>query len=548
MEREIRNYSRSSGDPHAVEARHFSPSIPTEIRVDQYPIARFPTIYLGSHPSPPTFVVPPPRPLIGALSNMLSFHGSSSRHGVRLCDGFTRREWLQAGTLGAFGVGLPALLASQSAQANPPKAELVGSNIATSFGKAKNCIVLFLLGGPPQHETWDPKPDAPVEVRGEFKTIPTATPGLHVSELMPLTAKWTHKIAVLRALSTDDNAHSSSGYWMLTGTPHSPKNQENSLPGAPNDWPSMAAVVRHLKGDQGAMPGSVRLPEEIWNTGRIVWPGQDAGWLGSHADPWLLTCDPSQSDFRVPDIALPVDMTPERFAERRSFLTNLNRRLDTLQGHPNLERWGNWQSKAIDLIRTREAQQAFAIDQESETVRDRYGRNRFGQSVLLARRLVQSGVSLVQVNWTRWKTDEDVAPAWDTHAKNAERLKTALMPPMDQAYSALLEDLDQQGMLEETLVVLIGEFGRSPKINPSGGRDHWGHVFSGALAGGGVRGGTVYGASDRQGAFPLDGRVEPQDLTATIYHCLGFSPSTEIRDRLQRPLVISKGSPIEAIL
>lgn len=474
----------------------------------------------------------------------VSLHGGGSM----LCDGISRREWLRVGALGAFGLSLPQLLNQRALAASPPQADKLGANLQSSFGKAKNCIVLFLLGGPPQHETWDPKPDAPAEIRGEFKPIPTATPGLHVGELMPLTAKLTDKIAVLRAMATDDNAHSSSGYWMLTGYPHSPKNQENALPGAPNDWPSMAAVVRHLRGDRGPLPGSIRLPEEIWNTGRLVWPGQDAGWLGSHDDPWLVNCDPSQADFKVPDIALPADLTPERFAERRTFLSQLNRRLDQLQAHPNLERWGTWQSKAIDLIRTHDAQRAFAIEQETDQVRDRYGRNRFGQSVLLARRLVESGVSLVQVNWTRWKSDEDVAPAWDTHAKNAERLKTSLMPPMDQAYSALLEDLEQRGMLDETLVVWIGEFGRSPKINASGGRDHWGHVFSGALAGGGVRGGTVYGASDRQGAYPLDGRVEPQDLTATIYHCLGYAPSTEIRDRLGRPLAISKGSPIEAVL
>jgi uncharacterized protein (DUF1501 family) len=241
-------------------------------------------------------------------------------------------------------------------------------------------------------------------------------------------------------------------------------------------------------------------------------------------------------------------LTSERFAQRRDFLSQLNRSLDKMQSSPQLQRWGAWQSKAIDLIRTKETQNAFSIDQESQATRDRYGRNRFGQSVLLARRLVESGVSLVQVNWTRWKDDPDNAPAWDTHAKNAERLKTVLMPPMDQAYSALLEDLHQRGMLDDTLVVWIGEFGRSPKHNPSGGRDHWGHVFSGALAGGGVQGGAVYGASDRQGAFPLDGRVEPQDLTATVFHCLGFPPNTEIHDRLGRPLAISKGSPIEAIL
>jgi len=484
---------------------------------------------------------------------MIELHGTESDPSSRSRRGNpSRREWLRIGSLSSLGLSASQLLANQAnAQSTVTPAvvaALQAKGIAGSFGKAKRCIVLFMLGGPPQHETWDPKPEAPAEIRGDFKPIATATPGLLVGELMPQTAKWTNHIAVLRAMATDDNAHSASGYWMLTGNPHSPKNAENSLPGPPNDWPCMAAVVRHLKGDAGPLPGSIRLPEEIWNTGRLLWPGQDAGWLGSHADPWLVNCDPNAPDFRIPDIALPAELTSERFAQRRDFLSQLNRSLDKMQSSPQLQRWGAWQSKAIDLIRTKETQNAFSIDQESQATRDRYGRNRFGQSVLLARRLVESGVSLVQVNWTRWKDDPDNAPAWDTHAKNAERLKTVLMPPMDQAYSALLEDLHQRGMLDDTLVVWIGEFGRSPKHNPSGGRDHWGHVFSGALAGGGVQGGAVYGASDRQGAFPLDGRVEPQDLTATVFHCLGFPPNTEIHDRLGRPLAISKGSPIEAIL
>ena len=467
---------------------------------------------------------------------------SLNHHGAKLCDGVSRREWLRIGGLGAFGLGLPQLMQGQCRAAMAD-----GSSLSSSFGKAKSCIVLFMLGGPPQHETWDPKPDAPREVRGDFGTIPSATPGLQVGELMPLTAKLTDRIAVLRAMATDDNAHSSSGYWMLTGYPHAPKNQENALPGAPNDWPSMAAVVRHLRGDATSLPGSVRLPEEIWNTGHIVWPGQDAGWLGNHADPWLVNCDPSKADFRVPTIALPVDMTADRLLERRKLQSLMNARFDALQaGAP--ARWAGWQNKAIDLLRTSDAQLAFAIDREPTAMRERYGQNRFGQSVLLARRLVEAGVSLVQVNWTRWENDENIAPAWDTHAKNAERLKNALMPPMDQAYSALLEDLEQRGMLESTLVVWMGEFGRSPKINASGGRDHWGHVFSAALAGGGVLGGAVYGRSDRQGGYPLDGRVEPQDLTATVYHCLGYAPDTELRDRFNRPLAISKGKPIEAIL
>ncbi len=468
---------------------------------------------------------------------------SLNHRGAPLCDGLSRREWMRIGGLSAMGLHLPQLLKSRATAAVP-----LPPTLSSSFGKAKHCIVLFLLGGPPQHETWDPKPNAPVEIRGNLGTIATATPGLQVGELMPLTAKLTNRIAVLRAMATDDNAHSSSGYWMLTGYPHAPKNQENALPGALNDWPCMASVVRHLKGDSSSLPGAVRLPEEIWNTGHIVWPGQDAGWLGNHADPWLVTCDPNQANFKVPAIALPSDITADRLIERHRLYNAMNQSIDSLQSSAAAQRWSGWQHKAIDLLRTGDAQQAFSIDKEAESTRERYGRNRFGQSVLLARRLVESGVSLVQVNWTRWETDENVAPAWDTHAKNAERLKTALMPPMDQAYSALLEDLEQRGMLDETLVVWMGEFGRSPKINASGGRDHWGHVFSAALAGGGVRGGTVYGQSDRQGGYPLDGRVEPQDLTATVYHCLGFAPDTELRDRFDRPLVISKGHPIEAIL
>lgn len=472
--------------------------------------------------------------------------------GTRLCDGISRREWMRVGGLGAFGLSLAHL---QRAHANPGEETARSAN--SSFGKAKRCIVLFLLGGPPQHETWDPKPDAPSEIRGDLGTIPTATPGYHVGELMPRTAKLTDKIAVLRAMATDDNAHSSSGYWMLTGRPHSPKGQENALPGAPNDWPSMGAIVRHLKGDDSSpsqstlpnagLPRSIRLPEEIWNTGHILWPGQDAGWLGDQADPWLMTCDPNKADFRVPDIALPIDITHERFALRQSLRTLMNDQLRTIDSSTT-GRWSRLQAKALDLIRSDRTQAAFALDQEAAAMRDRYGRNRFGQSVLLARRLVESGVSLVQVNWTRWESDEDVAPAWDTHAKNSQRLKEALMPPMDQAYSALLEDLAQRGMLEDTLVVWMGEFGRSPKINPAGGRDHWGHVFSVALAGGGVRGGVVYGQSDRQGGYPLDGRLEPQDLTATVFHCLGLAPSTMIHDPFGRPMAISTGKPIESVL
>ncbi|MCO6455370.1 MAG: DUF1501 domain-containing protein [Pirellulaceae bacterium] len=456
--------------------------------------------------------------------------------------GLSRRELLRVGGLSALGLSL------SQPHAVLPAAQLAAAGGEASFGKAKACIVLFLLGGPPQHETWDPKPDAPTDVRGDFQPIASAVPGLAVGELMPRTATLTDRIAVLRAMSTADNAHSSSGYWMLTGYPHAPRNQENAKAGFPNNWPCLAAVVRRLSGDRNSLPGAVRLPEEIWNTGRIVWPGQDAGWLGNTADPWLLTCDPNEPGFEVPALALPGDVPPLRLDGRHSLLHSVNRHLDALDQRGAVNRWDGLRQKAFDLLRAPAARRAFDLAAEPDAVREWYGRNRFGQSVLLARRLVESGVRLVQVNWTRWKEDPDVAPAWDTHASNSERLKTVLMPPMDLAYSALLEDLEQRGMLDETLVVWMGEFGRTPKINARGGRDHWGHVFSVALAGGGVGGGVVHGASDRQGGYPVEGRVEPQDLTATIFHCLGYAPHTAVHDRLGRPMAITQGSPIREIL
>jgi hypothetical protein len=473
---------------------------------------------------------------------MLSFLGS----GGRLCDRLSRREWLRVGGLGVGGLSLPQLLASRAARANT---SVPAGGQASGFGRARSCIILNLVGGPPQHETWDPKPDAPTEIRGAYKPIASATPGLHVGELMPRTARLTDRIAVLRAMATDDNAHSSSGYYMLTGQPHAPKNRENANPGSPNDFPSLAAVVRHLRGDRSSLPGAVRLPEHIWNTDKSVWPGQDAGWLGDHADPWLVLCDPSRPDFRPPDISLPVEVTPERLSQRLHLQTLMNRKFRALDDD-RIDRWSTWQTKAIDLMQSEEARRAFAIDREPDHVRDRYGRHRFGQSVLLARRLVEAGVSLVQVNWNRAENDPDVkaSPMWDTHKNHAGLLKSHLMTPMDMAYSALLEDLATRGLLEETLVVWMGEFGRTPKINAAGGRDHWGNVFSVALAGGGVRGGAVYGASDRQGGYPVDGRVEPQDLIATIHHCLGHAATTELHDRFGRPLVITRGKPIEAIL
>lgn len=460
--------------------------------------------------------------------------------GTPLCDRLTRRDWLRIGALGSLGLTLPAL-AHARAQASPrPR--------TGSFGKAKACILVGLTGGPPQHETWDPKPDAPEEIRGPFRPIATSLPGLHVCELMPRLAQHANRFAVLRAMSTRDNAHSSSGYYMMTGVPHLPPNVENARPGAPNNWPSLAALVNRIRSRPGAMPASVVIPEHIWNDGNIPWPGQDAGFLGRAADPWLIHCDPAAPNFQVPAFAMPAELTPLRFDARRSLLSQVNGHLDALDRAPAAALYGEHFRQALDMMRSSGVRRAFDIEQEPAALRERYGRNRYAQSLLLARRLVEAGITLVQINWTRMGPNLPNQGGWDTHEKNAESLRTHLMPLMDRCCSALIEDLAARGLLDETLVVWMGEFGRTPRHNANGGRDHWGPVFSLALAGGGVRAGVVHGASDRLGAYPRDGMVQPQDLSASIFHLLGIDPGAEVHDTLGRPIAASRGAVIEQIV
>lgn len=453
-----------------------------------------------------------------------------------LCDGVARREFLRAGGLGLFGA---SWLRASGAKviASPANA------------RAKRCIVLFLLGGPPQHSTWDPKPHAPEEIRGAYGAIPTNVPGTHICELLPETAKLMDKIALLRAVTTGDHAHSSSGYAMLTGVPHQPLNRENANPGAPNDWPTMGAVVQHLKKQKtGMLPAAMRLPMHIFNTDQSIWPGQDSGFLGAKADPWLFRCEPNSADFRVPEIQLKEDVSIARLDRRRNLLKQLDSRLATIERTGEFNAFSEQKKQALGLLGNKNTATAMDLSREHDDVRNRYGRNQFGQSVLLGRRLLEAGVSMVQVNWFRGPDEPAVAPCWDSHADETARLKNVLVPPLDQAYSSLLRDLDDRGMLDDTLVVCMGEFGRSPKFNAAGGRDHWGHVFSLALAGGGIQGGVVHGASDSHAAYPVSGIVRPQDLTATLFHCLGYAPDTEILDHLNRPHPISRGNVIREVL
>jgi len=456
-----------------------------------------------------------------------------------LCDRITRRELMRIGGLNLLGLSLPALLRG------PSHAATISPN--PTFGRAKNVIYLWLQGGPPQHETFDPKPDAPVEIRGPFKPISTSVPGIQFCELLPRTARLAHKLAVVRSLSTDDNTHDTSGYWVLTG---------NKYPGAtaretkPSDWPYFGSVVKMLKPSERVPAlSSVWIPDIMRLNDNVRPAGQTGGFLGAQWDPDRFIGDPSDDNYRIEGLSLPEGISPLRLESRLSLFEQVGRHLDRAEQTAALQNYDEIRHAAFGLLASGGARDAFRVRDEPEQVRERYGKNRFGQCVLLARRLVEAGVRLVHVNWPREPGDTAVDnPMWDTHAQNADRLQDALCPMFDVAYSALIEDLDQRGLLDETLVVAVGEFGRTPKINQFGGRDHWGHVFSCALAGAGIAGGQVYGSSDKTGGYPASHRVEPQQLTATVFHLLGVPEGATFPDRTGRPLPVTHGDPLWTLL
>ncbi len=417
-----------------------------------------------------------------------------------------------------------------------------------SFGRAKSCILLFLSGGPPQHETFDPKPDAPVEIRGDFRSIRSSVPGIHLSETLPRTAGIMHRLAVIRSMTTEINSHSTSGSFMLTG--YAPRTKAESVPPSANDWPSIAAAVGALKPSERSPLSSVVLPERIENNGNVVWPGQNGGFMGSAWHPQLIQCDPCAARMQIEGLSLAGGMTGVRLAERGNLLEQYDRTFTSSLSNPAVEEVVRMHERAFSLIHSGASREAFEIEQESALMRNRYGRHKFGQSVLMARRLIEAGVRLVQVNWPREPGDQLIgSPLWDTHQNNAKRVREVLCPQFDITYSALISDLHERGLLDETLVVVMGEFGRSPTINKSGGRDHWGNVFSVALAGAGIPGGQIIGASDKIGGFPADRPVRPPDLAATIFHLLGIEPDREFMDPVQRPRrVTDDGVPLREIV
>jgi hypothetical protein len=453
-----------------------------------------------------------------------------------------RREFLRAGAVPLLGLGLPQLLQGRGAPASSPRP------------RARACILLFMWGGPAQQDTWDLKPSAPADYRGEFKPIKTNVPGISICEHLPRLAGHADKLAIIRSMTHGDVDHTTATHYLLTG---------RDLPrrGAPlgEDWPGYGAVLARLGRGKGPLPPFVSMMPRVPNGApRFVEQshGQGAGWLGPVFDPLRIDADASKPDYKVADFALRAEVPLARTRRRRELLGRLDRQVRRLAAHPDVSAARTHYERAFNLLSARRAAQAFDLTREPLRVRERYGMNIHGQAVLQARRLVEAGVPLVTVFWQN-DGITNVSVYWDTHNRNFIDLKTRLCPVTDQAFSALLEDLSARGMLDETLVVWTGEMGRTPRVGqsvPGGagagrdGRDHWARVFTTVLAGGGVKGGLVHGSSDRYAAHPASNPTPPADLAATVYHCLGVDPRTLLRDRLDRPSTLCEGSPIKAIL
>lgn len=453
----------------------------------------------------------------------------------------TRREALLAGSLPWLGLGLPQLLQANQNQPSSRKP------------KAKACIVLFMWGGPAQQDTWDMKPDAPAEYRGDFKQIQTRTPGLQICEHLPKLAARSDKLALIRSMTHPDVDHTSATHFLLTG-----RDRPNRNAPIAEDWPNYGAVLSYLGRGKGALPPYVSMMPVVPNGApRFVESshGQGAGWLGPRFNPMRIDADASGPDYKVGELDLRVELGAGRLDDRRELQKKLNAQMKPLETPGALAMGGQYQ-RAYDLLASPQARKAFDLSREPMSLRERYGMNRHGQSVLQARRLVEAGVPLVTVFWPN-DGITNVSVYWDTHNRNFIDLKERLCPVTDQAFSALLDDLEARGMLDETLVLWTGEMGRTPRVGQSvvggagagrDGRDHWPSCFTSVLAGGGIRGGVVHGKSDRYAAYPSENPTRPEDLAATIYHCLGLPTDAHLLDKLNRPSRISEGDIIQPIL
>ncbi len=472
---------------------------------------------------------------------MLSIPGRSGR----TCDGWSRRELLRVGGLSMLGVSLPDILGLEARAASTEK------KIKPT---AKSVIMVFLQGGPSHIDIWDPKPEAPSNIRGEFKAIPTKIDGVQFAETMPMLAQQIDRATLIRSMSYTPVGlfnHTAAMYQMMTGWAPDKVSPSGQLePPSPRDFPHMGCQIARMRPPEGAMLPFVEMPRPLQES-NVIGKGGAAGFLGKAHDPYRLYQDPSKP-LRTDDLTLRAEVSPQRLKDRFELLKGVNGSMKELETAVSSFALNEYYEKAFDLVLSGKARDAFDLAKETDAVRDRYGRATFGQSLLLARRLIEAGTRFVQVNWPAVANGNPEVDAWDTHAANFGPLKNLHCPNLDRGLSALLEDMDQRGLLKDTLVVATGEFGRSPKLgvstsgnsNSPDGRDHWPYCYTAVIAGGGVKRGVQYGASDAQASSPTEKPVHPSELVATIYHSLGIDPAMEVLNDLKQPRALVEMQPV----
>ncbi|MBM3844889.1 MAG: DUF1501 domain-containing protein [Verrucomicrobia bacterium] len=450
--------------------------------------------------------------------------------------GVSRRHLIKAGMTGLMGLSLPKLLQAENHPAAPK-------------ARVKSIIFLFQWGGPSHIDMFDRKPDAPEGIRGPLSSISSSLLGLPLCEGLERTAKWMHKVTLIRTLHHKMTNHNSAGYYALTG--HAPPSDDQRLKDAIDLWPAYGSVVDKLAPAASDLPTSVSYPYVI-SDGSIT-PGQHASFLGKQHDPLLFTRDPSLADFSLPELSLPAGLSLDRIHARRELQRILDGQARLMDRSAAAQGLDSYYEKALAMLNSAKLREAFNLSAEPEPVREAYGRTTYGQSCLLARRLAEAGAKFVTVYFSDSIGGQSTdSGGWDTHGFNNTRMYPIIqkrhLPITDQTLPTLLNDLETRGMLDTTLVVWVGEFGRTPKINGSASRDHWPQCYTALLCGAGVKQGYLHGTSDKHGAYPAEHPVKPDDLAATLYHLLGIHPHAEVRDAAGRPLAISTGNVVSPIL
>jgi len=447
--------------------------------------------------------------------------------------GLDRRGLLRAATAGVVGATLPKVFSAASETT---------SDKPVGFGRAKSVLIVLLSGGPSQLDTLDPKPEAPAEVRGEFAPIATTIPGVTVCEHLPKFAQQTDRWSIVRTLAHREHNHLLATHVALTGRPTPVPRGGSDLDRVEtrNDFPNFASALDFIRPRSDGMPSGVSLPNYLIE-GPLTWPGQHAGFLGAKHDPWQINGDPNDKEFRMQSLAMREGVTTGRLQSRRELLDALNSGRSRLTGLDS-DSLRDQQNLAYSLLTSGKLTEAFEINRESDETRDRYGRHKFGQSLLLSKRLIEAGVPVVQATM-------GIVQTWDTHVDNWGKLKNTLLPQLDQGLAALMDDLAATGLLDDTMVIVMGEFGRTPKVSTLPGqtipgRDHWAHAYSGLFAGAGILGGQVLGQTDAQAAYPITNSWSPADICSTIFNALGVDSGATLFDPLDRPHHLLNGNVI----